>query len=103
MNQTERRYPGPVPDGETPVLENPTFVNACMSVVSGRAASIGWRLGKSILTRSDVWGFVFRIDLQSKHQVQSAEVGHRFICWRAQEDDAVMGSALIPGRNLKPL
>jgi len=95
MNHTERLYPGPVPDGETPVSENPAFVSACMSVVSGRAALRGWRLGNSILTHSDVWGFVFRIDIQSRYQVQNSAVSHRFICWSAEEDDTVMGTAIV--------
>ncbi len=96
-------HPGPEPDGETPVSDNPAFVSACMSVVLRDAAVMGCRLGSYILTHSDVWGFVFRIDLQSKYRIQSSKPTHRFICWSAEEDDKVAGTALIPGYKLKPL
>jgi hypothetical protein len=91
--------PGLEPDGETPVSENPSFVSACLSIASRDAAALGWRLGKSILTYSYVWGFVFRIDIQSKYQIQNSKLTHRFICWSAEEDDKVAGTALIPGYN----
>jgi hypothetical protein len=109
MNHTENMYdtrgmcPGPEPDGETPASENPAFLSACMSNASDHAAAKGWRLGKFILTHSDVWGFVFRIDIQSKYQVQHFEFSHRFVYWSAEEDDTVVGSALFPGYGLKPL
>jgi hypothetical protein len=102
-NYTERMYPGPEPDGETPVSENRSFISACMSTASRDAAAMGWRLGKSILTHSDIWGFVFRIDIQSKHQTQGSKPTHRFICWSAEGDDTVAGTALVPGYKLKPL
>jgi hypothetical protein len=103
MNYTEIMCPGPVPDGETPVSENPAFVSACMSTVSDHAAAIGWSFGNSILTHSDIWGFVFRIDLQSKYRVENSRISHRFVCWSAETDDAIMGTALFPGLELKPL
>ncbi len=55
---------------------------------------MGCHLGSYILTHSDVWGFVFRIDIQSKYQIQSSKPTHRFICWSAEEDDTVAGTAL---------
>lgn len=74
-----------------------------MSKVSSRAELMGLRLGRSALTHSDIWGFVFRIDLRSRNQSQSAEISHRFVCWSAEKDDVVMGTVLIPGFKLKPL
>jgi hypothetical protein len=103
LNRSERICPAPEPDGETPVPENPAFLSACMRKISTRAALSGARLGKSLLTHSEIWGFVFRIDIQSKAKAQNPEFNHRFICWSAEEDDAVMGTALIPGYKLKPL
>lgn len=103
MSDAERMFPGPVPDGETLASENPAFVSACMTIASGDAEAVGWRLGKSILTHSDIWGFVFRIDIETKHQDQSAQLVRRFICWSAEEKDTVAGTAMISGRKLKPL
>lgn len=101
--QNTNMCPDPEPDGETRVHDNPAFVNKCMSNISNRATSLGWRLGNSILTRSDVWGFVFRIDLRSRREVQSSEISHRFICWSAEKDDTIAGTALVPAFKLKPL
>ncbi len=103
MNPMETMYPGPEPENETPVFENAAFVSACMSKVSDRPALTGWFLGNSILTHSDVWGFVFRIDFQSANQVKSSEISLRFICWSAEEDNTVAGTALVPGNKLQPL
>jgi len=105
MNDAERIYPGPGPEpvGETPVAGNPAFVSACMSVVSGDAAALGWRLGNSVLTHSGIWGFVFRVDYQTKSQTQNSKVVNRYICWSAETDDEVAGTAAMSGRNLKPL
>lgn len=100
MSETEKLYPDPVPDGETAVAENPAFVSACMSVVSCDAAAMGWRLGNSILTHSEMWGFMFRIDFQTKYHTQNSEFVNRYICWSAEEDSEVMGTAVVTGQRL---
>ena len=41
MDDIEKLFPSPVPDGEAAVAENPAFVSACMSIVSDRAAALG--------------------------------------------------------------
>lgn len=95
--------PGPEPEGETPAPENQAFVSACMSAASARAASVGWRLGKSILTHSDAWGFLFRIDLQSPDESQNLYVSHRLVFWSAGKAPTIAGTALFPDFDLKPL
>jgi hypothetical protein len=103
MIQTQNLCPGPVPDGETPVPENRAFVGACMSVVSSDTAARGWRLGNSILTHSDVWGFVFRIDIQPEHRAENSELVSRFVCWSAEQDDTVVGTAVYSAEKIKSL
>lgn len=103
VTYSEIRHPAPAPDNEMPVAEAPAFVQACMSIASRDAAAMGWSLGNSVLTRSDIWGFVFRIDLKSGGQSQNSGFSHRFVCWSAEEDDTVAGSALFPAWGLKPL
>jgi hypothetical protein len=103
QSELERMCPGPEPEGERPVSGNPAFVDACMSNVSSRRKSNDWRLGNSVVTHSDEWGYVFRIDFQSSDQIQGSEISHRLVCWSAEEGDAVAGTALYPGLGLKSL
>jgi len=93
-------YPSPALDGEAPVAESPAFVAACMSIVSDRAAALGWRLGKSILTHSDVWGLVWRIDFQARGHPKGSHYVNRVICW-GSADGTVLGTATVFGQ--KPL
>ena len=103
MNEIEQFDPGPKPDGETVVAENPTFVSACMAVASSDVASIGGRLGKSLLTHSDIWGFIWRVDFLINYLGQDGRFVIRFVCWSAEDNDAVMGTASYPAWGLEPL
>lgn len=94
--------PGPEPDNETLVSENPAFVDACMTAVSSYATPEE-RFGNSLLTHSDVWGYIFRIDFQSDNQTGSVQTSRRFLYWSAEEPDSIAGIALFPGHGLKPL
>jgi hypothetical protein len=101
MNDTERMYPLAEPDKET-VADNPAFVSACMARVSARAAAVGWRLGNSILTHSDIWGFVFRIDIQIEGEGHYPEFAQRYICWSGDQDDSIAGTAVVYVKNWSP-
>src|ERR1700693_3721235 len=102
MNETEKLCPGPVPEDETVTVEKPAFVSACMSIASSDAAALGWRLGKSILTHSDVWGFVWRIDFRTKDHAQDPEFANRLVCW-GSEDGTALGTATYFGQRLERL
>lgn len=103
MNPAETRFPSPVPDGDVPVADNPAFVSACMSAASEHAAAMGWRLGKSILTHSSVWGFVFRIDFRTRFHVENSKFANRLVYWSADQDDTIAGAATVIGQELEPL
>jgi hypothetical protein len=102
MNQTQRLYPSPVPEGETTAAEEPAFVHACMSTASDLAAAHDWRLGRSILTHSDVWGLVWRIDFRVKDQSQESKLINRFVCW-GTADGEILGTATVVRQNVEPL
>lgn len=102
MNQTQRLYPSPLLDGETAVAGAPSFESACVSVASDLATTHGLRLGKSTLTRSDVWGLVWRIDFQVRGQSQDSKLINRFICW-GTADGEVLGTAATFGQKIEPL
>ena len=100
MNEIQKLFPSPESDGEAAVAESPAFVTACNSIVSDRATALGWRLGKSILTHSDVWGLVWRIDFQAKGHPEGSHYVNRVICW-GSADGRVLGTATVFGQ--KPL
>jgi len=97
MNDTQKLYPSAEPNGETAAAENSVFVNACMSMISDRAAALGWHLGRSLLTRSDVWGLVWRIDFKAKDHPESSPYVNRVICW-GSPDGTVSGTATVFGQ-----
>jgi len=100
MKEIKRLFPNPSPEGEAPVTESAVFVRACMSLVSDRAAALGWHLGKSVLTQSNVWGLVWRIDFLAKGHPEGLRDVNRMICW-GLADGTVLGTATVFGR--KPL
>lgn len=102
MSEQEALDPGPVPNGETPVADNPCFVGACMSVVSDHAAAYDWRLKNSKLTHSEVWGFVWRIDFLTRDQDPNSKFVARMVCWSARKDATVMGTATYFAQQLEP-
>lgn len=93
MNESQQLCPGPMPEGETVVADNPAFVSACMSRASSEAASYGWRLGKSLLTHSDVWGFIWRVDFQLKVQSQDSKSVSRLVFWSAEDNNTINGTS----------
>ena len=103
MNETQQFSPGPKPNGETAGVENHAFVTACMSLASSEAASVGGRLGKSLLTHSDIWGFIWRVDFLMNYLGPDRKFVTRFVCWSPEGNDAVMGTASYPAWGLEPL
>jgi hypothetical protein len=100
MNEAEKLYPSPEPAGESVATEYPAFVNACRAIVSDNAAALGWHLGRSLLTRSEVWGLVWRIDFEAKGHPEGSPLVNRVICWGGP-DGTVSGTATVFGQ--KPL
>lgn len=103
MNEARNSGPGPIPEGEAGAAENAPFVSTCMAVASDYAEACGWRLRNSVLTRSDIWGFVWRIDFVTKDQDQNSKCVARMVCWSAQGDHTVMGTATYFAQSLEPL
>jgi hypothetical protein len=94
MNDTERMYPLAEPDKET-AADNPAFVSACLARVAVIAARTGERFGNYVLTYSDIWGFVFRIDMLIESEIQYPSLAQRYICWSGDQDDSIAGAASV--------
>ena len=85
MDESSKCFPNVTPLHET-VVDDPSFVEACMARIAADLESRGWRLGKSIVTRSQEWGLVWRVDL-----LGTALLGRirRIICWRQMSKEDI--------------
>jgi hypothetical protein len=102
MIQTQNVCPNPDPGEETPVADSPAFVSRCMSEISKYAAELDWRLGKSLLTHSDTWGLVLRIDFRTKAGYEDSNFMNRTVCW-GSADGTLVGTATFFGEKFEPL
>jgi hypothetical protein len=91
MDETSKWHPNPTPQCETVVDDEPSLVEACMARIADDVERCGWRLGKSIVTRSEEWGLVWRIDLLGAPLLGRIR---RIICWRPPGGDDI-GFALV--------
>jgi hypothetical protein len=73
--------------------EAPSFRAACASTVDELTSRLAVRLGQSLLTKSDEWGFIWRVDFA---YADSDWPGHinRIICWRATDGNICMNIAV---------
>jgi hypothetical protein len=46
------------PEEEVVLVDEPTFLNACKSLIAEDADRFEWSFGKSLLTRSERWGLI---------------------------------------------
>jgi hypothetical protein len=90
------------PGEETPVSDNTAFLEACMSKAAEDAASSGYELGNYLVTHTQAWGFVFRIDFRTAFDDQNTETVNRLVYCSAETNEPV-GSAIIFGQKFKPL
>jgi hypothetical protein len=78
---------------------HPAFVEACMARIAEDVERQGWRLGKSIVTRSKECGLVWRIDFEIEGSRYGGNLVDRVICWRSPDSEISasqwpLGSAL---------
>ncbi len=79
MDDVSKLFPGATPQHETVLNDAPSFVEACRAQIADDAERIGWRFGKSIVTRSKEWGLVWRVDLLGPAVLGRTQ---RIVCWR---------------------
>jgi hypothetical protein len=90
-----------VPDRETVVTDKPSFVEACKAAFSAEALQLQWVFEKSLLTRSQRWGLVWRADFIVAGRPRSSHLINRAMCWGGA--DGVEGTAVSFGQRIAPL
>lgn len=79
-------FPPASPGTETVVPGDLPFVTDCLSQVNEIAANNGWKLGTQLLTHSDQWGTILRVDFDIAGYTVSARI-NRAVCWRTAGGD----------------
>lgn len=91
-----------VKEDEVELPADPSFSSACMKRLSNVESKLGWRFGRSILTRSKKWGLIWRVDLQPPEASNKSTFLSRIVCWRASDEDEI-GYAFITDRGVERL
>jgi hypothetical protein len=81
---------------------HPAFVEACMARIAEDVERQGWRLGKSIVTRSKECGLVWRIDFEIEGSRYGGNLADRVICWRSPDSENI-GLAMVFGKRIDKL
>jgi hypothetical protein len=102
MDEIPTWYPNPTPQHETVVNDDPAFVEACMARIAEDVERQGWRLGKSIVTRSKEWGLVWRVDFEIQGGPYGSNRVDRVICWRSPDSEDI-GLAVVFGKHIDKL
>jgi hypothetical protein len=91
------------PEGETVVADERLFIDACKSAIADQAQTLGWSFGNSVLTHSDRWGLVWRVDFfVIGRPVQHTSLINRAIHW-GKSDGTIDGAAFLFGQQVAPL
>jgi hypothetical protein len=81
MAQDQELLPSVDPHGEVISEHDPQFIAECEAAIADTRLEMGWRMGNSLLTISQQWGLVWRIDFLTRDQTDTRYV-NRIICWK---------------------
>jgi hypothetical protein len=94
-------FPPLVPDNEIVVADEMSFVEACKAALSADAQAFQWVFGKSVVSRSQRWGLIWRVDFVIAGRPKKARMINRAMCWGGV--DEIQGTAVSFGQSIAPL
>jgi hypothetical protein len=105
MKKTGQLFPPLVPEGEVVLTPDPAFEAECMSEISGQARENRWQFRNSLLTKSEDWGIILRVDFDTPAVPVSSGFINRVICWRTPEEsgNGPSGTTIAFGQRISPL
>jgi hypothetical protein len=105
MTTPDELFPPLVPTNEVVLAPDPAFEAECMSEISDGAKEDNWRFKNSILTKSEKWGIVWRIDFDMPGQPANYGLVNRVACWRKPEEtgNGPSGTYIAFGQRISPL
>lgn len=84
--------PDPEPQDETPLPPDHPFADECKALFADHAEAGGWHYGKSMVTRSNKWGLVWRADTYTPDGQRST----RLIVHRPEDAKEIFGTVILP-------
>ena len=104
MTETDHILPALAPSDDEVVLPaDPSFESECMAAISDSAKELKWQFKNSILTRSEKWGLVWRVDFETPGVSASTGFINRVACWRLPEEGSALGLLIAHGQRVSPL
>jgi hypothetical protein len=88
-----------MPDREAVVIERLLFIDACKAAFAADAQRFQWVFEKSLLTRSERWGLIWRSDFVIAGRPKSFQLVNRAMCWGAAE---IEGTLVAFGQKIAP-
>ena len=86
--------------GELVVINEPLFSAECLLFLESKDVAKNWKLGKPLLTRTDRWGAVWRVDFEIGADHVLA-LTNRIVCWRNSSGELQLLIAI--GQKVSPL
>ena len=96
----ELDIPSITPEGEKVLLEDSSFAADCLSTWNDLITKSRWVLGTSLVTQSERWGEILRVDFKIPGEDLSPLV-NRLICWRTPIGNLQLNVAI--GQSVPPL
>ena len=103
MAERSDLYPPTAPQRETIQHGNLEFVAECRARVTEIAQRLGWRLDGTLLTRSEEWGLIWRIDFRIPTNGPDSLRINRVICWSKHGTVEDIATATVYGQDVAPL
>jgi len=102
MGQSLDRHPNPSPQSEKILTSDASFIAQCKSYIEADVQQFRWVLGKSILTRSEEFGLVWRVDFELPGESSDYGLVNRIVCWRPPGSDDI-GASFLFGQHIPKL
>jgi hypothetical protein len=93
-------WPPLTPDGEAATNDPLSLAEACQARWEDLIAKGGWRLGTPLITTSEKWGTVYRVDFEMPGP-DLTPLTNRLMCWRTTSGQLSMMVAV--GQQVPPL
>jgi hypothetical protein len=93
-------WPPLTPDGEAETDDPSSLAEACRAMWKDLIAKGGWQLGTPLVTKSQKWGMVYRVDFAMPGPDLSPLI-NRLICWRTTSGQ--LGTMVAVGQHVPPL
>jgi len=99
MNHPELSPPV-APEGEELATASASFLKACHSYSADIIAKGGWKLGKQLVTRSKIWGTIWRADFTIPGE-DASPLMNRIVCCEKPDGKFIVQLAI--GQDVPPL